>query len=127
MSGAAIAKFSSSAVNQSMPGLKVKELTSFADKLTGLIGSQKAYPVYFRTRWGIHTFGLKFAIDVLILDSRFQVVKAVAGLRPNRIYFWPVKYQNVVELPAGDIRRLNIKPGDKLNLIRSTLPFYKLF
>jgi len=103
-----------------MLNLRVKKLKSSAEKNVGLIGSKQVYPVFFQTRWGIHTFGLKFAIDVLILDSRFQVVKKVTDLPPNRIFFWPVVYQNVVELPAGDIRRLKIKPGDQINFSPNT-------
>lgn len=115
--GAIRIKSTSSAVNLSMLKLKVKVLKSFAEKFVGLIGSKQAYPVFFQTRWGIHTCGMRFAIDVLILDPQLQVVKIVANLLPNRIFLWPVVYQNVVELPDGDVRRLKIKIGDKINLI----------
>ncbi len=97
--------------------IRVKVLKSPAEKTIGLISSKKAYPVFFKTRWGIHTFGVKFPIDVLILDSKYKVVKATVNLPPNRIFLWPPVYENVVELPTGEVRRLKIKTGDKIFLI----------
>jgi len=83
----------------------------------GLINSKEAYPVFFKTRWGIHTFKVKFPIDVLILDSEYKVVKTVTGLLPGRIFLWSPVYENVVELPTGEVRRLKIKTGDKIFLV----------
>ena len=100
-----------------MPKIKVKVLQSPAEKIMGLINCKKAYPVFFKTRWGIHTFGVRFPIDVLILDSELKVVKTVTGLLPGRIFLWPPVYENVVELPAGEVRKLKIKTGDKIFLI----------
>jgi hypothetical protein len=104
-----------------MPGYKVKVLKSRLDKMKGLIGAEKPYPIFFKTRWGIHTFGVRFPIDVLILDGEFKVVKAVANLPPNRILFWPIFYENVLELPAGEIERQQIKLGDKIKLLPKCL------
>ena len=98
--------------------LKVKYLKGL-QKLSGLINDEKASQVFFRTHFGIHTFGLKFPIDVLILDSKGRVVKQSQNLKPNRIYLWPLKYNQVIELPAGVVKKNNIEVGDqlKLNLI----------
>jgi hypothetical protein len=97
--------------------LKVKFLKGQAEKIMGLIKYQKACPVFFKTHWGIHTFGLKFPIDVLILDSEYKVIKTVTGLLPKRVFLWPPVYENVVELPFGEVRRLKIKTGDKILLV----------
>jgi uncharacterized membrane protein (UPF0127 family) len=64
---------------------------------------------------------MRFPIDIVFLDSR----KRVAGLHSRakpisfrkstwRIYYpeKPAKY--VIELPAGQIKRKNIRPGDRL-------------
>lgn len=84
-----------------MISIKVKILNSFWDKSVGLIGADPIYPVYFTTRWGVHTFGMSHAIDILVLDDRFRVVKFKSNMKPNSLFFWNPKFQNVLELPAG--------------------------
>ncbi len=78
------------------------------------MGAKKAYPVYFTTRWGIHTFGVAFPIDILILDKNHQVVKAAQSIAPNHFFFWLPIYKDVVELPAGEIKKRKILLGDLL-------------
>ncbi|HUD19276.1 MAG TPA: DUF192 domain-containing protein [Patescibacteria group bacterium] len=90
-------------------------LTDF-EKSKGLIGAKEIYPVFFTTRWGIHTFGVLFPIDVLILDNDNRVVKLTRELPPNRLFFWNPKYQNVVELPASEIKRKGIILGDYITV-----------
>jgi uncharacterized protein len=99
--------------------MSVKKLTNPLAKTLGLIGAKIAYPVFFRTRWGIHTFGLRFPIDVLILDERNVVVKTAGNLKPGRIFLWPPRYRNVIELPAGDIEKLGIQTGREMTLVGS--------
>ena len=101
-----------------MHKIKAVYLSGFLAKIRGLIGFQKPYAVFFHTRFGLHTFGLKFPIDVVILNREYRVVRSVSNLSPNRIYFWPLSYDAVLELPEGEINRLQIKDGSliKLNL-----------
>lgn len=95
--------------------LKVKKLDSFREKSVGLIGANKIYPVYFTTRWGIHTFGVLFPIDVVVLDNNFRVA-VMKVLKPNRIFFWNPKYSHVLELPAGSIREKTILVGSHITI-----------
>lgn len=91
--------------------IKAHRLTGFWEKAKGLIGSSAPYPIYFETRWGIHTFGVKFPIDVLILDDLNRVVNMKKGLKPNKIWLWNPIHKKVMELPLGYINRRNIKTG----------------
>lgn len=97
-----------------MTELKVKLLNSFKDKTIGLLGREKAYSVFFKTRFGIHTFGMKFPIDVVILDKNNKVVKIFENLKPNRIFFWLPVFDKVLELPKGEIAINKIKLGEKI-------------
>ncbi len=99
-----------------MIDLPAKHLLTLTEKMRGLIGASPVYPVYFTTRWGIHTFGVLSPIDVLILDNGLHVVKIRKGLPPNRIFFWLPVYEYVVELPPGEIEKRGIKRGDKIQL-----------
>lgn len=64
----------------------------------------------------IHTFFMKFAIDVLFLDKKRRVVKTVTCLRPWRLALsW--RGRSVLELPAGAIERTGTRPGDQLEVV----------
>jgi uncharacterized membrane protein (UPF0127 family) len=94
----------------------VKKLISIKDKSIGLVNFKKAYPVYFQTRFGIHTFGMRYPIDVVILDKSNQVVKLAINLQSNRIFLWNPIYNQVLELPSGTIKQFKISNGDNIML-----------
>ncbi len=59
----------------------------------------------------VHTFFMRFSIDILYLDKEFKVI-AVRQLKPFRLSM-PVKGAvKVVELQAGLIEYFEIKVGD---------------
>ena len=62
-----------------------------------------------KTHFGIHTFGLKFPIDILILNNNNKVVSIKENLKPNKIFLWNPIYEKVVELPRGTIEKKAIK------------------
>ena len=80
-------------------------------------GFKKAEIVYFKTRFGIHTFFMKFEIDVLILDSSNRVA-VIHTLKPNRIFMWNLHYNKVLELPQGAISSEKIKLHDLIRLVK---------
>lgn len=97
--------------------LKVKKVSSLKDKVQGLIGLEKPYALLIKTHFGIHTFGLKFPIDILILDKNSKVVAMKKNLKPKRIFFWNPLFDMVVELPKGLIAIEKIKIGDQIKLV----------
>lgn len=97
--------------------LSVKKAKSFKEKVVGLIGSQKPYPFLLNTRFGIHTIGLKFPIDILILDKNGKVRAIKEKLAPYRIFFWNPFFDTVLELPYGTVRNKNIKIGNKIEIV----------
>lgn len=56
---------------------------------------------------------MKFAIDVVYLDRRLRVRKAVSELVPWR-FSGCLPAHSVLELPAGTILRTGIVKGDEL-------------
>lgn len=100
-----------------MVTLETGEAEGVLNKTIGLIGARKPRPLFFKTRFGIHTFGLKFPIDVLILDKNDRVVYLRERLLPNRLFFWNPRFNKVIELPSGTILDNNIICGDKIRLI----------
>lgn len=94
--------------------ITAKEIKSFLGKSKGLINKSKPNNIYFKTRWGIHTFGLKFPIDVVITNKNNKVVVLKENLKPNHIFIWNPKYRNVFELKPKTIKKNNIKINYKL-------------
>lgn len=62
---------------------------------------------------GVHTFGMKFPIDVLFLDRKRKVLKIRAGMARARIAFC-LRAHSVLELPAGTAAATGTLPGDQL-------------
>ena len=81
--------------------------------LLGLTGYEGAM-VLPRTR-AVHTFGMRFPIDVAICD-RDMVVIAVTRLRPWRMSVPRRGGRSVIEAEAGAFERWGLKVGDRLEL-----------
>ena len=96
--------------------IKAKELKSFLNRTMGLMFKKVPETIYFRTRFGLHTFFLKFPIDVIVCDRDYVVKKIKIGLKPNRIFSWNPAYDNVIEAKAGTIKCKKIKIGSKLRI-----------
>lgn len=62
---------------------------------------------------GIHTFGMKFPIDVAFLDRKKKVLKIRHRMGPRRLSFC-LRAQSVLELPAGTLEATGTERGDQL-------------
>ncbi|TAL64209.1 MAG: hypothetical protein EPN88_11345, partial [Bacteroidetes bacterium] len=96
--------------------LKVIQAKSISDRLFGLNKYKKPVAILLKTRFGIHTFGLSYSIDVLIVSKEKKVVRMKRSLKPNRFFFWNPRYNVIVELPEGTINRVQIEINDFINL-----------
>jgi hypothetical protein len=86
------------------------------DRVTGLLKEKKPRTLYFETRWGIHTFGMRFSIDCIILSKNWKVSAIREGLLPWRMFIWNPKYFRVLELPPETVKKSGIKIGDEIRL-----------
>jgi uncharacterized membrane protein (UPF0127 family) len=64
---------------------------------------------------GVHTFAMKFAIDVVFLNKKRQVVKLVPNMVQRRMAF-NLFAHSVLELPVGMIQKAGLAIGDQLEL-----------
>lgn len=85
-------------------------------KIRGLIGEKTPQAIVLNTRFGIHTFLLQFPIDVVILDKNRKVVALKKGLKPNRIFFWNIRFDTAIELPSGCLKKSQTQVGDTILL-----------
>jgi uncharacterized membrane protein (UPF0127 family) len=91
-------------------------LEGILSKSKGLINSNTPKTVIFYTRFGIHTFGMKYPIDVIVIDKKFKVIAAKESIKPNRIFLWNLKGNRVIELANGVIKRSHTKINDFLEI-----------
>jgi uncharacterized protein len=61
----------------------------------------------------VHTFGMKFPIDLVYLDREMRVKKVRSEVPPWRLSGC-LSAHSVLELAAGTVRRTHTKPGDRL-------------
>ena len=64
----------------------------------------------------IHTFFMRFAIDVVFVTRDGRVVKTCASVKPWRVAMAFGAYA-VVELPAGTLARCDTSTGDMLSIL----------
>jgi uncharacterized protein len=96
--------------------IRGKHLSSFTETARGLMFQKKITPVYFETKFGVHTFFVKYPIDVVILDAGGIIQKMRPGLKPFRLFFWNPKWHRVLELPHNTIRHKHLKVGTKISV-----------
>lgn len=83
-------------------------------KMKGLLFNDMPEALTFETRFGVHTFLLKFPIDLILVDKNKKVVFIKEEIKPNRIVLWNPKYKIVLELKTGSIKKSKTQIGDLL-------------
>lgn len=61
----------------------------------------------------VHTFGMRFAIDLVYLDRKRRVIKTRSQVRPWRVSAC-LRAHSVIELAAGTIRKTRTMRGDTI-------------
>ncbi|MCK9418563.1 MAG: DUF192 domain-containing protein [Nitrospirae bacterium] len=98
----------------------LKEAAGFLPRLLGLIGRdslEENEGLWMARCRAIHTFWMRFPLDVVFLDRDGIVKKTVKGLRPFRPVVSCRHAQGVLELPEGTIERARIQIGDRVKII----------
>jgi hypothetical protein len=93
--------------------------TTFWTRLRGLIGHRRLNPnegMLISPCRGVHTFCMRFPIDVVYVDRQGKVVGLAPELRPNRLGPVVRRAQFVLELPAGTIARTRTRIGDQIDI-----------
>lgn len=86
------------------------------ERSKGLLGKPKLQPgqaLVFERGRQVHTFGMRYPIDVVFCDRAWTIVH-VARMRPMRVGRWVRKARYVIELPNGAAADLNV--GDRLSV-----------
>jgi uncharacterized membrane protein (UPF0127 family) len=93
---------------------------SSAARRTGLLKHHKLDPgagLWITPCESVHTFFMKFAIDLIYIDRKHRVRGVVRALRPWRMSICLFAH-SVLELPPGTIDGTKTQKGDELELLQ---------
>ncbi len=89
---------------------------SFVARNRGLLGRNGTTgAMLLRHTKGVHSVGMRFAIDVAFLDKELVVVDALT-LRRYWLALPRMKARSVLEAEAGAFERWGLKVGDRLEI-----------
>jgi uncharacterized protein len=66
---------------------------------------------------GVHTFAMRFPIDVLYLDGDRVVVHLEEQLKPWRVAAIRIQAKSVLELPPGTVHQSSTALGDQVDIV----------
>ena len=98
----------------------IEKATGFIDRLRGLMYVKhlpKGHAILLEPCNSIHTFGMRFAIDVLFLDASSRILKAVRSLTPGKIAGPIAGACAVLEANAGSLPINVALEGKRLRFI----------
>jgi len=99
---------------QVLASLEIKDgLFARSKGLLGKPGFEGA--MLLRHTRGVHTFGMRFTMDVAFLDRDLNVLDVVT-VRPLRVTIPRFHTRSVLEAEAGAFERWSLKPGDRLEI-----------
>ncbi len=100
---------------------RVHVADSIVGRLIGLLGRRSLKPdagVWIVPANAIHTIGMLFSFDVVMIDKEFKVVCVKELVRPFRVILPKLRAESVIELPAHTIFRSRTQIGDELVIDR---------
>ncbi|MBU5612493.1 DUF192 domain-containing protein [Geomonas sp. Red51] len=92
---------------------------SFFGRLKGLLGRRElpaGRGLWIKPCSSVHTFGMRFTIDVLFLDRDMRVVAMAKTLRPNRVSPFCSQAHSVLELPEGALDTAVTAVGNRIQI-----------
>jgi uncharacterized protein len=93
--------------------------SSFRTRLRGLVGRRQlpeTEGLLIRPAGSVHTFFMRFPIDVVFLDRDDSVLKVVPSLQPRRLA-GARRARRALELTAGACARAGLAVGESLELL----------
>ena len=100
---------------------RVSVADSVLGRLIGLLGRRSLKPdggVWIVPANAIHTIGMLFSFDVVMIDKDFRVVSVTEMVKPFRVILPKLRAESVIELPAHTIFRSRTEVGDQLLIDR---------
>jgi len=100
---------------------RVTVADSILSRLVGLLGKRSLSPdrgVWIVPANSVHSIGMLFTFDLVLIDKNFKVVGLKELLRPFRVTRPNFRAESVLELPAHAIIKSRTEVGDQLVIER---------
>jgi len=65
----------------------------------------------------VHTFFMRFPIDIIFVDKNYKVIQILSGFNPYKISHIYWHSSKVIELPAGSLNLTRTQVQDQLQLL----------
>lgn len=97
---------------------EIYEAKTFWRKFSGLMFRSRKYGLLIEKCNSVHTFFMKFNIDVVCLDKDYKIVEVFYGVKPFRLAASFKKTKHILELPSGAVDKSLIKSGISLKIVK---------
>ncbi len=64
----------------------------------------------------IHTFFMRYSLDIVFMNSKNEIIKIIRGMKPWRMTWIYLSASKTLELPAGKLPQ-DVSVGDRLEVI----------
>lgn len=106
--------------NSSLNLGKIAVAHNFFDRFFGLMGKKNMMDGYVGVGFGrcksLHTFFMRFSLDIIYTNQEGVIKKLLKNIKPNRITFGSKDSFFAYEFPHGFIEASNLSLGDTLSL-----------
>jgi len=122
MAGNGVALAAVNETRQTVVSNAVSRADTFMTRLTGLLGREQmaeGESLWIVPCRGIHTMGMRFAIDALFLDKEHRVVAMREKMSPWRSTRFVQGAVSVLEVPSGMAGRARVSVGDQIAFVES--------
>ena len=100
---------------------------TYWSRFVGLMGAgpenfPAGHGLWITPSHGVHTFAMRFPIDVAYLDGRKTIVHMAHDLKPWRMAAVSLKTSSVIELPANTLKSSGTAIGDEVEITIGKTP-----
>jgi uncharacterized protein len=101
---------------------RLRVADNYWTRLRGLMmATAVAFPrgqgLWIRPSHGVHTFAMRFPIDVIYLDRESTVIHVERGLKPWRVAAVRRRAASVLELPGDTLSSTGTAIGDRIEIV----------
>ena len=104
-------------IKKQKPPIHLIKAQSLGQRIQGLIGHSALKPcqaLWITNCPSIHTFFMKFPLDVIFTDQTFTVISLFEDVGAGKILWGGLKSRNVFEMKTGQIKTYQFKKGERL-------------
>lgn len=88
-------------------------------RMKGLLGKNEMMQgeaLWIKPCTSVHTFGMKFPIDVIFLNRKNMAAALIRNMQRNRLTRLYLSAVSTLELPAGTIEKTDTRVGDEIEI-----------